>query len=67
VWNPWEKISAEMGDLENDDYQRFLCVETANADVDVAEVPPDGEARLAATYRIERDLPEELKALYVEG
>ena len=54
VWNPWVKISAEMADLNDDDYESFVCVETTNADLDVVQVPRGGEARLAASYRIER-------------
>lgn len=56
VWNPWEKIAAEMSDLEDDDYQRFVCVETANAGSEVVEIPPGGEYRLTANYRITHDI-----------
>ncbi len=55
VWNPWEKISKDMGDLEDADYQRLLCVETTNAANDVVEVAPDGECRLTANYRVIRN------------
>lgn len=63
VWNPWAKISAEMGDLKDDDYEHLLCVETANADRDVVEVGPGSESRLMANYRIERYLPDVLERL----
>ena len=55
VWNPWEKIAAEMADLQDSDYRRFICVETANAAGDVIEVKPNSNCRLAANYCIERD------------
>ncbi len=55
VWNPWAKISAEMGDLQDDDYRRLLCVETTNAATDVVEIAPNSEFRLVANYRVERD------------
>lgn len=53
VWNPWADISAQMPDLADNDYTRFLCVETANAADDVVTVPAHGEFRLEVTYAIE--------------
>lgn len=50
VWNPWAEIAASMGDLQDDDYLRFVCVETTNAVDDVVEVPAGGEFRLEAEY-----------------
>ena len=55
VWNPWAKISAEMGDLHDDDYLRLLCVETTNAATDIITVQPGSEFKLAANYRAEQE------------
>jgi len=52
VWNPWADIAASMGDLGNQDYRRFVCVETANAADNSVMLAPGGEHRLGAAYRI---------------
>ncbi|SER41824.1 glucose-6-phosphate 1-epimerase [Nitrosomonas sp. Nm51] len=52
VWNPWEKISKEMADLEDADYRRFICVEATNAANDVIGIAPGEEFRLLADYRV---------------
>ena len=52
VWNPWVEVSAQSGDLTDNAYQHFVCVETTNAADDVVTVPAQGEFRLAVTYAI---------------
>ena len=52
VWNPWVKGSAEMTDLDNDDYKHFICLEIANAAADSVEILPDSEYRIDANYSI---------------
>ncbi|MEZ5453705.1 MAG: D-hexose-6-phosphate mutarotase [Thiothrix sp.] len=52
VWNPWADIAASMGDLQDDDYTRFVCVETTNAVDDVVDVPAGSEFRLVAEYAV---------------
>ncbi|MDQ5769857.1 D-hexose-6-phosphate mutarotase [Thiothrix subterranea] len=52
VWNPWAKIAAGMADLQDDDYTRFVCVETTNAADNVVEVVAGGEFRLTAEYGV---------------
>jgi glucose-6-phosphate 1-epimerase len=52
VWNPWVAIAAGMADLDDDGYQRFVCVETANAADEVITLPPGGEHRLAVEMAV---------------
>ncbi|MCC0177524.1 D-hexose-6-phosphate mutarotase [Waterburya agarophytonicola K14] len=50
VWNPGATISANMADLGDLDYQRFVCVETANAANEVIEVAAGSDFNLTANY-----------------
>lgn len=52
VWNPWSEISSASADLTDDDYRHFLCVEAANAMVDVPEIPAGSEFSLTAEIGI---------------
>jgi glucose-6-phosphate 1-epimerase len=52
VWNPWQKTRA---DLEEEDYQRFVCVETGNIAFDLVQVLPGEQVSLLTSYQILRD------------
>ena len=43
VWNPWIEKTAAMADLNADDYNYFLCVETANAANETIALAPGEE------------------------
>ena len=53
VWNPWSDVSAKMKDLDDLDYQNFVCVETANAANEVINVPAGEQYQMSAVYAVE--------------
>ena len=53
VWNPWIDKALEMNDLGDKDYKQFVCVETANAGVDLINLAPGSDHRLRANISIE--------------
>jgi len=53
VWNPWAETAASMADLDDDDYRKMICVETANAGPETVEIAAGGYYRLQAEYTIE--------------
>jgi glucose-6-phosphate 1-epimerase len=52
VWNPWNEIAASMSDLNDDDYKKMVCVETANAGPETVEIAAGGSYQLEAEYTI---------------
>lgn len=49
IWNPWIEKSARLSQFNNDDYQRMVCVETANAVDDVICLEPKNTHTLQLT------------------
>lgn len=55
VWNPWVEGATAIADLDDGDYRRMLCVETANAGDDRVELAPGESCELAVRYSVEAD------------
>ncbi|MDJ1170484.1 D-hexose-6-phosphate mutarotase [Roseofilum sp. BLCC_M154] len=51
VWNPWSEKAAKFADLDDEDYLKFVCVETTNAGPDQIRVFPGNEHRLQVKIR----------------
>ncbi|MEB8432741.1 D-hexose-6-phosphate mutarotase [Cocleimonas sp. KMM 6892] len=54
VWNPWANGAAKMADLNDDGYQYFICVETANAASDTIEIAPTESFEIGVEYTVEQ-------------
>lgn len=55
VWNPWRDIATGMADLNDDDYLRMLCVESANAGPDVVHLAAGASHTLSVLYAVEAE------------
>lgn len=40
VWNPWTEKAVALGDLADDEFNHFVCIEAANARHDTRQVAP---------------------------
>jgi glucose-6-phosphate 1-epimerase len=55
VWNPWIAKTAGMADMAPDEWQRMICVETANAADNTVTISPGESHTLSASIRVEPD------------
>ena len=52
VWNPWAKGAGKMADLKSNDYQHFICVETANTASNPIEILPNHQHTTLTNYSL---------------
>jgi glucose-6-phosphate 1-epimerase len=52
VWNPFAEVAAKLADLTPGSWQRFCCIETANAGTDAITLAPTQTHTLQATIAI---------------
>ncbi len=52
IWNPWTTAITTIADLDNEDYRRFLCVETANTAQDSVTIPAGKSHCISVNYSL---------------
>lgn len=53
VWNPWTTGAAAMPDLNETDFQNFICVEPGHIGATGFELPPESERSLRTVIEVE--------------
>lgn len=53
VWNPWATKAKALSDLGDEEWLRFICIETANAAEDRVALAPGRQHAMRATLRVE--------------
>jgi glucose-6-phosphate 1-epimerase len=52
VWNPWIEKTKTLVDMAPDEWQRMVCVETANASGDAVHLAPGATHKMRASIRL---------------
>ena len=52
VWNPWADGAKKMSDLADDDWQRMLCVETANVGPHAVTLEPEASHTMQSHIQV---------------
>lgn len=53
VWNPWSETCKQMGDMPDDAYETFVCLETVNKINDIIQLAPGESHETKATIGIQ--------------